>query len=103
VQIYGVELTPEQVYAMTRAPGITAGQAPAFEILQSLLTTAPSNLSVKFPSSPSYSYRVLASGDLVTWVPAVDALGSLNSVSTVVTVPAPSQRQFYKVDRLNIP
>lgn len=101
VHVYGVELTPEQVWSLFKRPGTTALQAPEFGVILASRSAAPALFSVEFPSSPSASYRLYRSVNLQTWDPVTDSTaGAAGSLTTVLTDAAPSgPERWYRVQR----
>ncbi len=97
VQIYGVELSREQVWELFRRPHNPASAQ------WSVLDAAPggAGFTVTFPSSPDGSYRLFRSPDLLNWSPAGEALtGDADSLTTSLADPAPPEGvQFYRVGR----
>lgn len=101
VQIYGAELTPEQVYDLYKRPGVTALQSPAFAISNAGFSGNPAKFGVEFPSNPTQTYSLQRSGDLLTWEFVLEnaAAHPTNPTSVLEDVlPAPGKR-FYRVIR----
>jgi Concanavalin A-like lectin/glucanases superfamily len=98
VQVYGVELSREQVWELYKRPGAAA--SPLFNILTVERTAAPS-LAVTVPSSPQGTYRLFRSGDLQAWEAAGAAVpGDASGLATSLTdASPPADRQFYRVER----
>jgi len=99
VQVYGTELSGEQVWELFKRPGFAASEQ--FSILSAALTANPAAFTVTVPSSPDGSYRLFRSGNLQTWDPVGAGVpGSPANLSTQLTDPAPTPlRQFYRVER----
>jgi len=96
-QVYGVELSREQVWELFQRPGVTA--ASTWSILSAV--RSGSDFTVTFPSSPGGNYRLLRSPDLLNWNPAGEALpGAPDALTTSLADPAPPEGvQFYRVGR----
>ncbi len=99
VQIYGAELTSEQVWQLYKSPGATAN--PDFEVLSASKSDAPASFIVTFPSSPDGSYTLWRSADLQTWTPIGESIsGSTESATSSLADPDPPPgTQYYRVTR----
>ncbi len=99
IQVYGAELTPEQVWELYQHPGVAA--SGKFEILSATLSGNPAAFTVTVPSSPNARYRLYRSVDLQTWEPAGDAVaGDAEGLITGLQDPGPvSGKPFYRVER----
>ena len=98
-QVYGAELTREQVWELYKRPGGSASQD--WRVLTAGRSGAPVTFGVTFPSSPEGSYRLYRSPDLQTWLPATDAgPGTADALTTSLADPAPpAGSQHYRVMR----
>jgi len=98
-QIYGVELSREQVWELYKRPGLKA--TPGFDFVSTSLTEAPPALTVTVPSSPQGIYKLFRSDMLQGWQQVGAAVaGSPSALTTTLTDPAPvANRWFYKVER----
>ena len=98
-QVYGVELTREQVWEIYRKAGSNA--SPDWRILSAARSGNPVNFGVTFPSSPEGSYRLFRSADLQSWLPAAEAVtGTADALTTSISDPSPpSGAQYYRVQR----
>jgi hypothetical protein len=99
IQVYGTELTKEQVWELFAAPGRTA--APDWAVTALARTEAPAAFSVSFPSSPDGTYQLFRSAQLSAgWSPVGAALTGSNAASSTLTDPAPPAGSvFYRVQR----
>jgi hypothetical protein len=96
-QIYGVELSREQVWEVFKRPGATA--AADWAILNA--ARGDGTFTVTFPSSPQGNYQLFRSPDLTNWNPAGESLsGAPDALTTTLADPAPpAGLQYYRVRR----
>lgn len=99
IQIYSVELTPEQVANAFENPGTLAIDTPPtapLTITSIIRDAVLGDVTITFTSASAKTYAVQTSNDLVTWnddgPDSVPATGT--STTTVVTGLAASQRYF---------
>jgi len=99
VQVYGVELSREQVWELYKRPGAAA--AGTFSILTAGRSPEPPAFTVTVPSSPQATYRLFRSGDMQAWEAVGDAVaGDAAALFTTLVDPnPPATNQFYKVER----
>ncbi len=98
-QVYGAELTREQVWEIYKRAGRSASLD--WRIVTAERTGAPVTFGVTFPSSPEGNYRLFRSPDLQTWLPAAEAVtGAADALTTSLADPSPPAGiQFYRVMR----
>ena len=96
-QVYGVELTREQVWELFKRPGANATRD--WSVLTA--TRGAGIFTVTFPSSPQGNYKLVRSLDLGTWNPAGDPVsGTADALTTLLADPAPpAGLQYYRVRR----
>jgi hypothetical protein len=101
IQVYGAELTAEQVWDIYNRRIITAKDSPEFQITNHQLTGAAPKFKVEFPSSPSGLYTLFRSANLSAWEPVVvDAPGDTAALTTMLEDAAPpAGPQFYLIKR----
>lgn len=99
IQIYSVELTPEQVANAFENPGTLAIDTPPtapLTITSIIRDAVLGDVTITFTSSTAKTYAVQTSSDLVTWnddgPDSIPANGT--STTTIVTGLAASQRYF---------
>jgi hypothetical protein len=99
VQVYGAELSREQVWELYKRPGSAASRN--FSILNATWSAAPAAFTATVSSSPEGSYRLFRSADLQTWSPVGAGVpGSPDGLEIQLTDPAPPLlRQYYRVER----
>ncbi len=98
-QVYGAELTREQVWEIYKRAGRSA--SPEWRILTAERTGTPVTFGVSFPSSPEGNYRLFRSPDLQTWLPAAEAAtGTADALTTSLADPSPpAGTHYYRVMR----
>lgn len=98
-QVYGAELTREQVWEIYKRAGGSATQE--WRVLSAARSGSPPTFDVTFPSSPGGTYQLFRSLDLQTWLPAADAApGMTDSLTTSLADPSPpAGHQYYRVLR----
>ena len=99
VQVYGTELSKEQVWELFSGPGRVA--SPEWGVSALARMEAPAAFSVSFPSSPDGTYQLFRSTQLSAgWAPVGAALTGSNAASSTLTDPAPpAGNAFYRVQR----
>jgi hypothetical protein len=107
IQVYGAELSPEQIWNLYRQPGITGLTAQTLSNTNMIYLPpggaggANGALQLTFRSNPSIAYVVSSSTDLVEWIPGDPFQGAPNADTTTTTIPLPSppaQKRFYRIE-----
>jgi hypothetical protein len=99
IQIYGAELTKEQIWQIYRKPSAMADQEWHRKAMAKV--EMDGSIGVSFPSSPAGFYQLERSTDLLLWTPVEDLVsGAIDADTTMVRDTAPPQgKAFYQVRR----
>lgn len=104
IQIYGAELTAEQVASLYQNPGTTAADPPvvppmALAITGLAYTGDPARFAITFTSGVNSTYTLLRSPDLKTWSPVITSAPGQAGTTTLEDTTPPADFQYYKVER----
>lgn len=102
IQLYGTELSKEQIWQIFSAAGQTARASwQITDATRSGIFPNPSFFELTFPSSPDGTYRLFRSPDLTNWSPIGDSFpGHPTNLSTSTTDAAPpGTNTFYRISR----
>ena len=102
VQVYSIELTPEQVAGMFGVPGATAFETSPpglFSITDLQLDDATGSVTLTWNSVPGKVYLVEASSNLTDWGEAADGVVSGGEFTTFIDmdVPEGASERYYRV------
>lgn len=108
LQVYSVELTPEQITGMYQQPGKTAFNLDAvtvpFDITNLVYNSAAGTITLSWSSQTGAVYEVLQSSTLsgFTPVPTLNNIPSAGATTTaVITGVTPGAKNFYRIGRIS--
>ena len=102
IQLYSIELTPEQVAAMFNNPGATAFEAPpsaSFAITEVRFDAESGNASITWNSGLGETYLLESSTNLTQWDEVEDGITSGGEMTTYVDmgIPDGTEVRYYRV------
>jgi hypothetical protein len=104
IQLYGRELSAEQIWSLFRQPGITGSSAATFKLTNSSFVPGGDNgtLNLTWQSNPSVTYSISTSANLSDWSPpgVLTVPGAANADTTTAAIPLPgtgTPRLYYRV------
>lgn len=97
IQVYGTELSHEQIWGIFRGTGRTAGRD--WQISE-IAPQQGGAVAITFPSSPDGRYQLFRSATLSGWTPLGEVFNGSTGPDTAVIDPAPPAGQaFYRIQR----
>jgi hypothetical protein len=97
VQIYGTELSREQIWGIFRGAGRTADHD--WQISR-IAPDLGGTMAIEFPSSPDGRYQLFRSGSLSGWAPlGAPFSGSSGPDTAIIDLAPPPGQAFYRIQR----